>query len=76
MVENLDAPAPVKPRKPTASETPTFQEALPARGERLSEGVARVRAGEVHIEPGYDGRYGTVKIWGEGETADAPRRLL
>ena len=32
--------------------------------EKTAEGVARVRAGEVTIEPGYDGQYGTVKVWG------------
>ena len=32
-------------------------------GERLAEGVARVRAGAISIEPGYDGVYGTVKVW-------------
>ena len=55
---------------------PDIAAALPAHGERLAEGIARVRAGEVCIVPGYDGRYGTVKIWGDGEMADAPRRLL
>ncbi|MDA1348855.1 MAG: endonuclease Q family protein, partial [Chloroflexi bacterium] len=33
-------------------------------GDRVAEGVYRVRRGQVQIEPGYDGRYGTVKIWG------------
>ena len=32
-------------------------------GGRVSEGVERVRAGHVSIEPGYDGLYGTVRIW-------------
>lgn len=41
--------------------------ALPAHGERLAEGIARVRAGDIHVEPGYDGLYGTVKIWGDWE---------
>ena len=30
---------------------------------RTAEAVARVRAGEVYIEPGYDGEYGTVRVW-------------
>lgn len=53
---------------------PDLSAALPAHGERLSESIARVRAGAVRAEPGYDGRYGTVKIWGEGD--DGSRRLL
>jgi PHP family Zn ribbon phosphoesterase len=32
-------------------------------GERVAEGVSRVRAGDLIIEPGYDGVYGTVRIW-------------
>jgi PHP family Zn ribbon phosphoesterase len=36
-----------------------------AAGERVADGVARVRRGEVSIEPGFDGRYGSVKVWPE-----------
>lgn len=32
-------------------------------GERIAEGIGRMRAGNVAIEPGYDGLYGTVRIW-------------
>ena len=34
-------------------------------GLKIAEGVARVRAGDLVIDPGYDGVYGVVKIWGE-----------
>ena len=37
--------------------------ALPADGERVAEGVAKVRLGDVLIEPGFDGQYGTVRVW-------------
>ncbi|MDP3735142.1 MAG: endonuclease Q family protein [bacterium] len=33
----------------------------------IAEAVRRMRAGEVHIAPGYDGEYGTVKIFDDGE---------
>lgn len=33
----------------------------------VAEGIARVREGRLHIEPGYDGEYGHVKIFAEGE---------
>ena len=32
-------------------------------GERVADGVGRVRRGELSIQPGYDGAYGTVRIW-------------
>lgn len=37
-----------------------------AGGERVAEGVMRVRTGRASIEPGFDGQYGSVRIWGEG----------
>ena len=33
----------------------------------ITEGIMRVRDGKVHIEPGYDGEYGKIKIFKEGE---------
>lgn len=32
-------------------------------GERIAEGVERVRKGDIVIEPGYDGVYGKVSVW-------------
>ena len=40
-------------------------EVASASGERTADGVARVRAGEISIEPGYDGVYGQVRVWPE-----------
>lgn len=34
-------------------------------GERLSDAVSRVRSGKITISPGYDGVFGTVRIWEE-----------
>jgi PHP family Zn ribbon phosphoesterase len=34
-------------------------------GEEVGEAIYKVRAGDIHIEPGYDGVFGKVKIWGE-----------
>jgi uncharacterized protein (TIGR00375 family) len=36
-------------------------------GSRIAEGIKKVRSGDLMIEPGYDGVFGTVKIWPEGE---------
>ena len=33
----------------------------------IAEGIVRVREGKVQIEPGYDGEFGKIKIFGEGE---------
>ena len=33
--------------------------------ERTAEGIDRVRRGDISIEPGYDGVYGTVRVWGD-----------
>lgn len=35
--------------------------------ERIVEGLKRVRAGTIHIEPGYDGEFGIVKVFEESE---------
>lgn len=32
-------------------------------GERIAEGVERVRKGDIAIEPGYDGVFGKVSVW-------------
>ena len=37
-----------------------------AAGDRTAEGVGRARSGDVLIEPGYDGEYGIVKVFGSG----------
>lgn len=39
-------------------------------GERIAEGVTKVRRGDIFIDPGYDGTYGKVKIW-NGEKSEA-----
>ncbi len=36
-------------------------------GERVAAGVDKVRAGDIVIDPGYDGVFGVVKLWREGE---------
>lgn len=42
----------------------------------LAEGVRRMRSGEVHIKPGYDGEYGTMKIFDEKEPAQEKQGSL
>jgi len=37
------------------------------KGERFATAIKKVRTGEITINPGYDGTFGKVAIWGEGE---------
>ena len=41
----------------------TIADVASVAGDRVAEGVDRVRRADLSIEPGYDGVYGTVKIW-------------
>lgn len=36
--------------------------------EKIAEGVAKVRRGDIVIDPGFDGEYGKVKIWNEDDS--------
>jgi uncharacterized protein (TIGR00375 family) len=47
-------------------------------GPLIAEGIRRVRAGEVSIAPGYDGAYGTIRLFepGERETIGAQASLF
>jgi uncharacterized protein (TIGR00375 family) len=45
-------------------------------GERLAEAVRRVRAGELHIQPGFDGQYGEVSIFSEEEREEKKQKKL
>jgi uncharacterized protein (TIGR00375 family) len=36
-------------------------------GERTGQAIERVRQGQIFVDPGFDGVFGTVKIWGQEE---------
>jgi len=42
-------------------------------GQLLGEAVRRMRAGQVYIAPGYDGEYGKIRIFRDGERPDRKR---
>ena len=39
--------------------------ALAENGQRIAEGVSKVRAGDIYFEPGFDGQFGKVQIWSD-----------
>ena len=43
--------------------TAELANALPTHGDRLAEGIDRVRNGDIHVVPGFDGQYGAVQVW-------------
>ncbi len=43
---------------------------------RVAEGIARVRAGRVKVAPGYDGEYGKVSIFGEGQDVSGKQEQM
>jgi len=53
-----------------------LETALPSHGERLAEGIERVRSGDIHIEPGFDGQFGVVKVWPDETKSNTSRQPL
>lgn len=43
-----------------------------AGGQRFREAVMKVRSGDIVVIPGYDGKFGTVKIWPDSASSDPP----
>ncbi len=44
-----------------------IEEIRKTAGSLIAEGIRRTREGKIHIAAGYDGEYGTIKIFEEGE---------
>lgn len=43
---------------------------------RVAEGIMRMRRGQVTVEPGFDGEYGKVSIFGPGETPQSAEEQM
>ncbi len=43
---------------------------------KIVEGIERVRSGNINIDPGYDGKFGEVKIWKEASAEEKPESQL
>ncbi|MFQ5901729.1 MAG: endonuclease Q family protein, partial [Thermodesulfobacteriota bacterium] len=42
---------------------------------RIGEGIERVRKGDISIAPGYDGEYGSIKVFGSDEKKDSDSQM-
>lgn len=52
-----------------------IEEITKAGGELLAEGIRRMRAGQVHVAAGYDGEYGLIKVFEDGEIKSLSAQL-
>ena len=50
--------------------TTPIEEIQKTFGDRVAEGVLKVRRGDIVIQPGYDGEYGKVQIWHKESVAN------
>jgi uncharacterized protein (TIGR00375 family) len=53
-----------------------FDKIMQVSGEKVAEGVRRVRAGELKILPGFDGQYGQISIFRPEESAASRQNKL
>lgn len=44
-------------------------------GPKIAEGIEKTRSGRITIEPGFDGVFGTVKIWKSGQEESAALKM-
>ncbi len=51
-------------------------ENIAKENQKLAEGIKKMREGNINISPGYDGVFGTVKIWQEAEQAKQKQSSL
>lgn len=54
----------------------SIEEIARVSGEKVAEGIRKVRGGEIVVKPGFDGVFGVVKIWGEEKTEEKSQMSL
>jgi len=50
----------------------SIEEIAKIGGERLAQAIDKVRKGDIFVDPGYDGVFGTVKIWSSDKIQNEP----
>jgi PHP family Zn ribbon phosphoesterase len=45
------------------------------QADKISESLSKVRRGEITVNPGFDGEYGKVEIWKEGENVQVSKEV-
>ena len=53
-----------------------LEEIAAVGGERLAEGIGRMRRGEVIAQPGYDGEFGVIRVFGAARVSEAQMGLF
>ncbi|HKZ34837.1 MAG TPA: endonuclease Q family protein [Patescibacteria group bacterium] len=53
----------------------SIQDLAKSSSERIADGIKRVREGRIVVDPGFDGEFGKVKIWGEGERSSGNAQM-
>lgn len=53
-----------------------FDEIKKEAGEKVAEGIEKVRKGDIVILPGFDGQYGIVKIWDDKKVTEKQTNLV
>lgn len=52
----------------------TLEEIEQASTKQIADAIDRVRKGNIHVVPGYDGEFGIVKVFADGEDRGGPRQ--
>ena len=53
-----------------------LEEIAAVGGERLAEGIGRMRRGEVIAQPGYDGEFGVIRVFGAARVSETQMGLF
>ncbi len=53
-----------------------LEEIAAVGGERLAEGIGRMRRGEVVAQPGYDGEFGVIRVFGAAHVSESQMGLF